>query len=121
MRSEAKLDALKNPDPNAVFSYRRGPSGEILAEEKDEVPANQDEGYARWRWEMEARFVRGGDIDFDYTAVDENDDYDDHAVEIQEAEERYFNDEEPQFVFGDETVKKTASKEFQGETGVQDF
>ena len=121
MRSEAKIDALKNPDPNSVFSYKRGPSGEILAEEKDEVPANKDEGYARWRWEMEARFVRGGDDDFDYHTVDDNDEYDDHATETQEAEDRYFNDEEPQFVTGAEAIKKTASKELQGETGIQDF
>jgi hypothetical protein len=112
---------LKHPDPNSVFSYKRGPDGEILAEEKDEIPANKEEGYARWRWEMEARFVRGGDDDFDYEAVDKNEDYDDHLQESREAEDKYFDDEEPQFVSGAEAVQRSKSKELQGETGVQDF
>lgn len=115
------MEALRNPDPNSVFAYKRGPDGEILAEERDEIPANKEEGYARWRWEMEARFVRGGDDDFEYGSVDNNDEYDDHALEALEAEDRYFDEEEPQFVSGSEAVKKTPSKELQGETGVQDF
>jgi Coiled-coil domain containing protein (DUF2052) len=115
------MEALRKPDPNSVFSYRRGPDGEILAEDKDEVPANKEEGYARWHWEMEARFVRGGDDDFEYKSVDDNDEYDDHALETQEAEDRYFDDEEPQFVFGVDGVKRTKSKELQGQTGIQDF
>ena len=120
-RSEAKLDALQHPDPNSVFTYKRGSDGEILAEDKDEVPKDKEEGYARWKWEMERRFVRGGDQDFDYRAVDESDDYDDHALEIQEAEERYFDQEEPTFVTGVDGVERSQSQELQGETGVQDF
>jgi hypothetical protein len=112
---------LKHSDPNSVFSYKRGPDGEILAEEKDEIPASKDEGYARWRWEMEARFVRGGDDDFDYEAVDNNEDYDDHLQESREAEDKYFDEEEPQFVSGAEAVQRSKSKELQGETGIQDF
>ena len=78
-RSEAKLDALRHPDPNAIFTYKRGPDGEVLAEDRDEVPVNKEDGLARWKWEMEARFLRGGDEDFDYNAVDNNPEYDDRV------------------------------------------
>ena len=115
------MDALKHPDPNGIFTYSRGPGGEILAEDKDEVPANKEEGHARWKWEMEARFIRGGDDDFDYKTVDDNVEYDDHALERQEAEEKYFNEEEPEFVTGEDGATRTKSQEPQGETGVQDF
>ena len=120
-RSEAKIDALQHPDPSGVFSYKRGPNGEILAEDKEEVPTTKEEGYNRWKWEMEARFIRGDDIDFDYKTVDENDAYDDHATEQREAEDRYFDEQSPDFVTGDDAAHKTKSQELQGETGIQDF
>lgn len=135
-RSEAKLDALRHPDPNGIFTYKRGPNGEILEEEKDEVPADKEDGMARWRWEMENRFLRGADDDFDYDGVvDGNSEYDDHVVEERDAEDRYFDGEEPAFVVrtrsrtttsaddeqeGEES-QKIGKKELQGETGVQDF
>lgn len=115
------MAALRNPDAHSLFTYKRGPNGEILAEEKDEVPVNKEEGFQRWRWEMEMRFVRGADDDFDYKPVDESDEYDDRAREEQEAEEAYFDQEEPQFVMGDEGIRKSNSKELEGETGIQDF
>src|ERR1700753_1907562 len=89
-RSEAKLDAIRHPDPNSMFTYRRGPDGEILAEDRDEVPANKEEGRARWRWEMEARFLRGGDDDFDYDVVDKNPEYDDRVLEEREGQAKDF-------------------------------
>lgn len=122
-RSEAKLEALKHPDDNTLFSYRRGPQGEILQEEKDEIPTSREEGYARWKWEMEARFLRGGDNDFDYSAVDNDDKYDDKAQEEREFQDRYFDEEDPQFVVGEDAAKRTESQELklEGETGIQDF
>lgn len=115
LRGEAKTEALQNPDTESLFMYRRGPDGEIIAEEKDEVPLNKADGLQRWRAAMEMRFVRGADDDFDYQEVDENETYDDHKIEEQEAAEKYFDGEEPEF------VQKTKSTELQGETGVQDF
>jgi len=120
-RSEAKLDALRHPDPNSMFTYRRGPSGEILAEDRDEVPANKEEGQARWRWEMETRFLRGGDDDFDYEGVDNNPEYDDRATEERDAEDKYFDAEEPEFVEDEHGDTRKKSKDLQGETGIQDF
>ncbi|KAJ9612137.1 hypothetical protein H2200_003734 [Cladophialophora chaetospira] len=120
-RSEAKLDAIRHPDPNSMFTYKRGPDGEILAEDRDEIPANKEDGLARWRWEMETRFLRGGDEDFEYDAVDNNPDYDDRVIEERDAQDRYFDEEEPEFVEGEEAVAKSKSHELRGESGVQDF
>lgn len=120
-RSEAKLDALRHPDPHSMFTYRRGPHGEILAEEKDEIPTSKEEGLTRWRFEMEQRFIRGGDDDFDYTTVDDNEEYDDRAIEEQDAEDKYFDGQEPEFVMGEEGLPRSKSKELEGETGIQDF
>ncbi|KAI1922763.1 hypothetical protein LOZ58_001992 [Ophidiomyces ophidiicola] len=114
MRAELKMEALAHPDPNATITYTRGPQGEILAEEDDEIPATRQEGEERWRTEMELRFLRGADPDFDYAAVDECEDYDD----LSEEQDKYFDDEEPEWL-----VEKgeDGQVELRGETGVQDF
>lgn len=109
VRSELKMEALAHPDANAIFTYSRGPNGEIKAEDQDEIPESKEEGLERWRWEMEMRFLKGADHDFDYSAVDECDDYDDW----NEEQEKYFENEEPEWFAGKD--------ELQGETGVQDF
>lgn len=114
MRSEAKLDALAHPDPNSTFQYRRGANGEILAEEKGEVPASKEEGLARWRWEMEMRFLRGDDGDFEYEGVDGSEEWDDKVQEDRDRQDRYFAEEEPSWTLEE---GRTVS----GETGVQDF
>jgi hypothetical protein len=115
VRSEAKLEALANPDPNATYSYKRGPSGEIFAEERDEIPPTKEEGRQRWRFEMEMRFLRGGDTDFDYTSVDENEEYDDLTEEERARQDDYFREEEPTWVLDNGQLEP------QGETGIQDF
>jgi hypothetical protein len=115
------MAALNAPDNNAMFTYKRGPDGEIVAEEKDEVPVDKEDGLRRWRWEMEMRFISGRDTDFDYSIVDGNDEYDDRTAEDLEAEERYFGAETPEFVVGEDAVKRSESKELEGETGIQDF
>jgi hypothetical protein len=116
-RSEAKMDALRdeNPNPNAVlFTYVRGPNGEIVAEVEDEVPRSKEEGWARWKFEMEMRFVRGEDVDFDYKAVDEDERWDDWEEERRRDLDGYLDGEEPSWLVCEgETLK--------GETGVQDF
>ncbi|KAL2868546.1 uncharacterized protein BJX67DRAFT_379925 [Aspergillus lucknowensis] len=119
LRSEAKIDALSHPDPHAMFSYARGPNGEILAEDRDEIPGSKEEGETAWRWEMTMRFLRGEDEDFDYAAVDGNEEYDD----LSEVQEQYFDDEEPEWLVegaeGGEGGDVRAR--LQGETGIQDF
>jgi len=120
-RSEAKIDALANPDDAAQMRYRRDASGEIVAEEKDEVPRSKEEGAHRWRAEMQLMFLRGDDPDFDYAAVDTNEAFDDKGAEEQEEEEKYFDEEEPAWV---ETSPQSGALDrpnLTGQTGVQDY
>ena len=85
------------------------------------MPRDKAEGYQRWKWEMEMRFVRGWDRNFDYEIVDGTEEYDDRGVEEQEAEERWFDEEEARFVDEEGSIRRSRSKELEGETGVQDF
>lgn len=98
-----------------MMSYTRGPHGEILAEDRDEIPGSKEEGEQAWRWEMTMRFLRGEDDDFDYTVVDENDEYDDWS----DVQDRYFDDEEPEWAV--EGGEADVRSRLQGETGIQDF
>jgi len=88
LRGEAKLDALQHVDPNVAITYKRGPDGQIVAEDKDEVPQSKEEGLEMWRKQMEWRFLKGGDTDFDYSSVDNNEAYDDHTAEERDEEEK---------------------------------
>ncbi|KAJ5709119.1 hypothetical protein N7493_010453 [Penicillium malachiteum] len=116
LRSEAKMDALAHPDPSSMMSYTRGPNGEILAEDRDDIPSSKEDGEKQWQWEMRLRFMRGDDDDFDYKTVDDNEDYDDRSEEQDE----YFDAEEPEWVV-DDLRGENARAQLQGETGIQDF
>ncbi|KAL4901538.1 hypothetical protein BDW74DRAFT_84330 [Aspergillus multicolor] len=116
LRSEAKMDALSHPDPHALFTYARGPNGEILAEDRDEIPPSKEEGEKAWRFEMTMRFLRGEDDDFDYTKVDGDEELDD----VSEEQEKYFDDEEPEWVVDGEGSGDVRER-LTGETGIQDF
>ena len=119
-RSEAKIEALANTTDASVMMYKRGPDGEILAEERDEVPQTKEEGLQRWRKEMEIRFLGGKDEDFEYSMVDEGEEFDDRDIEEREEEERWFEEEEPAWV-DDSQDDRPRELQVQGETGVQDF
>ena len=103
--------------------YVRTGSGEIVAEERDEVPPSKEDGWNRWRSEMELRFVSGEDGDFDYVEVDQNEKFDDRNVEEREQEDAWFEDEEPTWVKQDECHANVdgARVELRGQTGIQDF
>jgi hypothetical protein len=123
IRSEARLEAAQNHDLEDNMVYRQTSDGEIRAGTREESSATKEESFVLWQREMEARFVRGDDSEFDYKTVDENEGYDDHALERQEAEDKYFDEEDPEYVIGDDGARRTKSQEgrLQGETGVQDF
>ncbi|KAH8816814.1 coiled-coil domain-containing protein-domain-containing protein [Xylogone sp. PMI_703] len=124
-RSEAKLAALAGQNPGgqnstssssvSFVSYARGKNGEILPEDPDEIPTNKEEGLERWKSAMTIKFLKGEDPDFPYHEVDNNEELD--AIEQREAEERWFDDEEPEWVGDDDSGEKTIG----GETGIQDF
>ena len=101
---------------------------EIVGEEAEEgdVPASKEEGMKRWRWEIEERFVQGGDVEFDYEAVDGGEEFDNWRVEDREQEERWFDEEEARWADGGEEEASIDSKErgkagLKGQTGIQDF
>lgn len=115
-RAEAKKDALSQPNPNSLFTYKRGEKGEILEEDKDEVPTTKEEGKAWWVDEMTQRFLRGDDDDFDYDTVDKNAQYDDPEEE-RDIQEAYFDSMESDFDSDGEGKEKVLT----GETGIQDY
>ena len=115
-RVEAKKDALSNPDPASLFTYTRGPQGEIQAADKDDTPMSKEEGAAWWRDEMTMRFLRGGDPDFDYSMVDTDDGYDDPEEE-RDRQDAYFDSMASDF----DTDEEGKEKVLTGETGIQDY
>lgn len=120
LRSEAKVDALAHPDPTLLLSYRRGPDGEILAEENGEVPLTKEEGLDRWCETMRWRFLKGNDDEFDYSTVDSNESLDDINQETRDAEDRYFDEESPTWILDGELQRHTPPS-LSGQTGIQDF
>lgn len=121
-RSEAKIDALANPDTNTLtFNYSRGPHGEILAEEAGEIPTDKEQAFKTWKWEMETRFMRGADQDFDYQTVDATDEFDDIQAEEREEQEKWFEEEEATFAHAHDLEGAPSHRLLQGETGIQDF
>lgn len=115
-RAEAKKDALHQPNPNSLFTYARGPQGEILEEDKDEKPMTKEEGKAWWDDEMTQRFLRGDDDDFNYKTVDESDKYNDPEEE-RDIQDAYFESMESDFDSDGEGKEKILT----GETGIQDY
>ncbi|KAH0531469.1 hypothetical protein TsFJ059_000298 [Trichoderma semiorbis] len=75
---------------------------------------DKEHGKQLWHAYLEARFVEGLDEDFDYEKVDDNYKYD--AMAIQDAEDAWFDDEEPSWVDGGTQFPVRL-----GETGIQDF
>ncbi|KAI1490004.1 coiled-coil domain-containing protein-domain-containing protein [Biscogniauxia mediterranea] len=98
------------------------------------APSTQDEGRERWRDYLRRRFVLGRDEDFDYHAVDEDEDFD--ALERREREDAWFEDEDPGWASDEEAEEEGEGGErgremrrrnekierpLQGETGIQDY
>jgi len=62
---------------------------------------------------MTIRFLNGEDEDFDYEEVDKNGEWD--LIERKEEEDRWFDEEEPEW------DGKDAEEVKSGETGIQDY
>lgn len=112
VRSEAKIAALQRPESSGAVTYKRAPDGHILAVDQDEEATDKAGAWSRWLDIMTQRFLRGEDQDFDYTTVDDNEDYDDRDEEERRRLEQYIDDQTPEYV-GEGPAA--------GETGVQDF
>ncbi|KAI0975692.1 coiled-coil domain-containing protein-domain-containing protein [Xylaria arbuscula] len=96
--------------------------------EKRSAPKTAEDGRMRWDEFLRLRFLNGGDEDFEYRIVDEDDEYD--TLERREQEDAWFDNEEPGWAeesdFDDEAElvgegKKSVERPLTGETGVQDF
>nr|EAQ71262.1 hypothetical protein MGCH7_ch7g669 [Pyricularia oryzae 70-15] len=99
---------------------------ERLAASYDLIPDPKDAEAGREQWFefLRDRFVSGGDDEFDYSTVDENEDYDE--IERQDAEDAWFDNEVPQWDddgddANDPAGGGTRPRELKGETGIQDF
>ena len=107
-RAEAKKDAL--------FTYNRGPQGQIVEEDKDDIPMTKEEGRAWWVDEMTQRFLGGADEDFEYSKVDGNVKYDPPEQE-RDLQDAWFESMESDFDSDGEGKEKVLT----GETGIQDY
>ena len=84
--------SLAAPEGMSPESASRAP-GFALETELSAPAATRDEGRERWRAFLRDRFVHGGDDEFDYPPVDENDEYD--VLEKKDLEDAWFDDEDP--------------------------
>lgn len=113
-RVEAKKAARARPDPHSLFTYNRGSQGQIMQEEKDEVPMTKEEGRKWWMDEMTQRFLRGEDEDFDYEKIGAI--YDDPEEE-RDLQDKWFESMDSDFDSDGEGKEKILT----GETGIQDY
>lgn len=124
MRGEARLERIASSYTGdripATVSSGHDPNGgasgttifTIDADLVDDKPATKEEGRAAWDEFLRERFVRGGDEDFDYSKVDENEDLD--SLEYLDREEAYFDEEEPEWA--DDSEEEEEENEASGET-----
>ncbi|KAI0448231.1 coiled-coil domain-containing protein-domain-containing protein [Xylaria acuta] len=115
-----------NPAPDTEMNWEELEALETHDLEKRSAPQTAEEGRARWDEFIRLRFVAGRDEDFNYRAVDEDDEYD--ALERREQEDAWFDNEEPGWIGESEDDGETklegetgAERPLTGETGVQDF
>lgn len=94
----------------------------------DEPPKTKPVAKGKWDAFLRSRFVDGLDEDFDYKAVDDNEEYDGFLRQLEE--DNYFEDEEPEWASSgddvdmegtDDREKTRPERLLQGQTGVQDY
>ncbi|KAL8383610.1 hypothetical protein RB595_010688 [Gaeumannomyces hyphopodioides] len=119
-----------DPDKEAATITTTTTNFSVDAAIDDAPPADRAEARERWLDFLRDRFVAGRDDDFDYGPVDGDDDLD--AQERRDAEEAWFDLEEPSWGGGDGdhdddmdggggTADGAATRERRGETGIQDY
>lgn len=114
VRSEAKLHAANNPDPEQPLVYLKERDGTIQGVERaeDDRARDREDGWERWKDHVTQRFLDQLDTDFDYASVDDNDVYDDHEEQDRGRLDEYLAKEEEEFV---------SDGPLTGETGIQDY
>ncbi|KAK7413560.1 hypothetical protein QQX98_007569 [Neonectria punicea] len=117
-RGESKLSDLPRSECDGETTTNG--TGVSLDNSWEHPAADREHGRQLWHDFLENRFVRGLDDEFDYSAIDHNDEFD--SMVRKDAEDAWFEDEEPSWT--EDTVVSDAGKEAatrQGETGVQDY
>ncbi|ROW07180.1 hypothetical protein VPNG_07340 [Cytospora leucostoma] len=127
-----KMSSLAEKDNNGAATVAAAPTGITLdaADLVDSKPATQEEGRAAWEDFLRERFVNGEDEDFDYTAVDGNEEFDE--MEQRDRDEEWFDEEDPEWADdsedddngeegGAEMRRAKRERILTGETGVQDY
>ena len=101
-------------DLNSPLVYSRAPDGSITAVEQDgdDRAQSREDGWERWKDIMGQRFLRGDDTDFDYDAVDGNDEYEDRDEEDRSRLEEYLAAQQEEFL---------GQGKPRGQTGIQDY
>jgi hypothetical protein len=77
------------------------------------VLADRDQSRLYLERMVREKFLNGGDEDFDYAAVDEDEEWDDWETLEEDLRAKYFDSESPD--------EEAEGKVLKGETGVQDF
>ncbi|KAL2135020.1 hypothetical protein VTI74DRAFT_10057 [Chaetomium olivicolor] len=133
IEKNAAAPSGSSTSPTAVSQSNGGGGGGGRADKEEDVgtsfsslnaelsppPKTKQEGRAQWEEFLRDRFIRGEDDDFDYAVVDEDDEYD--ALEREEREEAWFEDEDPGWASEESDGGGKAEKVLHGETGIQDF
>lgn len=115
VRGETKLSDLRTENASTSSSSSADrltqPARTGVDETWDQPAESKAHGLELWALFLTDRFVQGRDEEFEYTVVDENEEYDD--VARREAQEEWFDEEEP--------TRADEAAPLEGETGVQDF
>lgn len=112
LRGEARLADLKSSTDDTSTAE---PARDFTTEADLSKTKTKEEGLQRWHEFLTERFVRGHDEDFDYSLIDDNEDYD--VMERRDAEEAWFDEEDPEWASDAGEGVQTA----RGQTGIQDF
>ncbi|OLN86065.1 hypothetical protein CCHL11_05192 [Colletotrichum chlorophyti] len=118
LRGEARLADLKS-STDSSSAAAQDPTREFTTQPELSKPQSREEGVERWCEFLTERFVHGHDDDFDYAPVDQNEDLD--VMERRDAEEAWFDAEDPSWASDADEDVVEREKPKRGETGIQDF
>ncbi|CAI0641711.1 hypothetical protein CGCF415_v007765 [Colletotrichum fructicola] len=122
LRGEARLADLNKSSAIGGDAEKIDCAKSFTTESDLSKTQNKQDGLDRWTEFLTERFVHGHDDDFDYTQVDNNDEYDD--MERRDAEDAWFDAEDPSWASDaedDQNGRVSHGTQKRGETGIQDF
>lgn len=119
LRGEARLADLKSSADGGAANPTE-PAKDFTTESDLSKAQTKEDGLERWSEFLTERFVHGHDEDFDYSQVDNDEEYD--TMERRDAEDAWFDEEDPGWASDAQDADAgPAGMQKQGETGIQDF